>query len=162
MVSGLPQAFPNRRLLTFQPKGALPGFILSMKKNKDEEKGYDSDEGPFLDAVVAEGVQDFDYDDEAVGDGKEDDEGASNEVPSVVGTFQDISLPNLNSFKMERLRFELKIRGIDTKGLKKGALQDRLKKALAERVVIRIEPQAIEQEQENICGDFQSPLIGKY
>ena len=46
-----------------------------------------------------------------------------------------------------QLRYELKIRGIDTKGLKKVVLQDRLKKALTERVVIQIEPQPIEQEQ---------------
>ena len=45
----------------------------------------------------------------------------------------------LKSFNVKRLRYELKIRGIDTNGLKKECLQDWLKKALAERVVIQIE-----------------------
>ena len=55
---------------------------------------------------------------------------------------------------MEQLRCELKIRGIDTKGLKKAALHDRLKKALAERVVIQVEPQPTEKEQEKHLRGF--------
>ena len=75
--------------------------------------------------------------------------GASNEIPSVVvGTFQDIPLSNLKSFKVEQLRYELKIRGIDTRGLKKPALQDRLQNALVERVVIQVEPQPTKKKQD--------------
>ena len=130
-------------------------------ENRDEDKGYDSDDGPFFDAVDDEGPQDLD-DDESIGDGMADGEGASNEVPSVVGTFQDISLSNVNSFNVKRLRYELKIRGIDTKGLKKEGLQDRLKKLWRKESSSKSKHKQSSRSSSNICGDFQSPLIGKY
>ena len=50
-------------------------------------------------------------------------------VPSVVGSLQDIPLSTFKGFPVPELRNELKIRGIDRRGLKNLALRGRLKQA---------------------------------
>jgi hypothetical protein len=87
---------------------------------------------------------------------------APNVVPSVVGSFQDIPLSTLNAFPVPEFRNELKIRGIDPRGLKNLALRGRLKQALADKVLIHIEPEPKEKEQPQHLRGFQSPLIGRF
>ena len=82
-----------------------------------------------------------------MGNAEAEAEVAPNVVPSVVGSFQDIPLSTLNAFPVPELRNELKIRGIDPRGLKNLAIRGRLKQALASKVLIHIEPEPNEKEQ---------------
>jgi len=103
--------------------------------------GYDSDEqvGPFLDAVEEEGEQilhEKGVPDEVTEEVVIEDKQQSNISPNYIDIFISIDEGLIEKMKVAELRDELNIRELSTRG-KKHELQDRLKKALTDKVHVR-------------------------
>jgi hypothetical protein len=109
----------------------------------NDDVGYDSDEGPFLDAIEEEGIQDFEED--AAGEA-EVEEGMQQSIleetvnAATSGNADDtasriVIIPNdkIDKLKVQELKDELGKRGLNKKG-RKTELLERLKQAMTDQV----------------------------
>jgi Transposase IS4/SAP domain len=107
------------------------------KKEYDSDDGYETDDGPFYDAVDGEGIQDFE--EEAVIESADDiaeKTTTNNELPSAnVGSFITIKDDAIDSMKVADMKAALIERGLVQSG-NKATLKERLKKAIKEKVRI--------------------------
>lgn len=145
---------------------------LTTRLEESFEMGYDSDEqvGPFLDAVEEEGEQilhekgvpDEIPEEVIIEEQKSTDKEQSNMPPNSIDIFIPIEEGLVEKMKVAELRIERNIRELSTRG-KKQELQDRLRKAMIDKVHVRkLQPQQKQKKNQVSTVGKDFPVTARW